>query len=92
MTQVCKDCTVSRWGGEEFLIYGEEDSVSTDIIEQLRKTVEDFTLTLNDQSIKFTITAGVSAREDRQTMDKWIISADNKLYSGKASGRNKVVY
>lgn len=92
MTQVCKDCIVSRWGGEEFLIYGEGDSVSTDIIQQLRKTVEDFSLPINDQLVKFTITAGVSAREDGQTMDKWIISADNKLYSGKASGRNKVVY
>lgn len=92
MNQVCKNCSVSRWGGEEFLIYGEEESVSPAIIEELRKTVEDFSLLLNDQQIKFTITAGVSSHKKDQSMDKWIISADNKLYSGKAEGRNVVVY
>lgn len=92
MTQVCKNCTISRWGGEEFIIYGDLEQTPVEIIEKLRSAVEEYVVNLDGQEIKFTITCGVTIHEDGQPMDKWIISADNKLYSGKESGRNRVVY
>jgi len=92
MNQVCKGCTVSRWGGEEFLIYGEKAVVDSVIIGKLRAAVEEFSLSYNGEEIKFTITAGVAAHMGGQPMDKWIITADNRLYYGKENGRNRVIY
>lgn len=92
MQDVCKDALVSRWGGEEFLICGKTYTVSPEIIEVLRKTVEETEVISNEQSIHFTITSGVSIFQKGQTMDLWIIDADNKLYKGKENGRNRVIY
>ncbi len=92
MTDVCKDGTVSRWGGEEFIICGKSNIIAPEIIDTLRKKVEETEVISNDSTIHFTITSGVSIYRKGQTMDLWIIDADNKLYKGKADGRNKVVY
>lgn len=92
MQEVCPECTVSRWGGEEFLIYGECGTVSTDIIEKLRTEVENAETVADGKIIKFTITSGVSVHEKGQKMDRWIIAADDKLYKGKENGRNRVVF
>lgn len=92
MEDVCKGCIVSRWGGEEFLIYGENSVSDSSIIEELRKNVELAETAAEGQIIKFTITSGVSVHEKGQKMDRWIISADNKLYNGKENGRNRVIF
>lgn len=92
MNDVCPGCMVSRWGGEEFIIWGKTDEVDPQIIDQLREKVADSTFIFGKQEIKFTITSGVSVHQPGQQMDKWIISADEKLYRGKNNGRNQVVY
>ena len=35
---------------------------------------------------------GIANRNEAETIDKWIQVADNRLYEGKESGKNKVVY
>ena len=84
----CKDCIVSRWGGEEFLILTNGNSA---LIEQLRKTVEAMTIDFEGQPIKVTLTAGFEPKSKHISLDKWIVSADEKLYLGKNSGKNRVV-
>jgi diguanylate cyclase (GGDEF)-like protein len=81
----------SRWGGEEFLILRKEKNYSDEIFETLRKAVEATEFSFDDQPINVTVTIGVSA-EDGSYIDKWIQNADDKLYAGKKSGKNKVVY
>lgn len=92
MVSASEEITVSRWGGEEFLIFGNTDTISPEIIETIRKSVESCEVDIENGKIKFTITSGVSVHEPGQQMDKWIISADNKLYAGKESGKNRVVF
>lgn len=92
MQEVCTDCAISRWGGEEFLICCRENVVPSDIIETLRQAVEDMTVQTPEIDLKFTITAGVSYIEMDQTIDAIISDADNKLYLGKNNGKNRVVY
>lgn len=92
MVQVCSDCEVSRWGGEEFLIFGKSSAVSEKVIEKLRAAVEAAETVADGKIIKFTITSGVAVHEKGQQMDRWIITADNKLYGGKENGRNRVVF
>lgn len=86
--ETCTNCVVSRWGGEEFLILTNGDSA---LIEKLRKTVEDLSIEFEDKDIKVTLTAGFEPKNKELTLDKWIVSADEKLYQGKNSGKNRVV-
>lgn len=92
MKEVCADCEVSRWGGEEFLIFGKSSVVSERVIEKLRAEVEAAETMVGINTVKFTITSGVAVHKAGQKMDRWIITADDKLYSGKENGRNKVVF
>ena len=94
MREACSETIVSRWGGEEFLILVtgiEEDRVLAGI-EKLRKNIEAEDFVFDGQQIKVTITSGVAVRAAGQTIDGWINEADNKLYTGKNSGKNKVVF
>ena len=86
--ETCTDCIASRWGGEEFLILTGENS---ELIEQLRKAVENLTVEFEEKVIKVTLTAGFEPKNKELTLDKWIVSADEKLYRGKNSGKNRVV-
>ena len=88
MEDVCKDSIVSRWGGEEFLILTTE---GTELIEKLRRAVEDMIIELEDQIIKVTLTAGVEIKNKDIKFNKWIVAADEKLYIGKNNGKNRVV-
>ena len=88
MNDVCRDCKVSRWGGEEFLILTDEGSAP---IEKLRKAVEDIRLEYEGQIINVTITAGVEEKDKSKALNKWIVAADEKLYQGKQNGKNTVV-
>ena len=91
MREVCTDCVIARWGGEEFLITS-GGAPEPAILETLRQTVESTQFTYSEQDVDVTITIGTSFFQPDQSLDSWIQSADNKLYSGKNSGKNRVVY
>lgn len=88
MDEVCKDCQVSRWGGEEFLILTKDGE---SVIEKLRQKVESLEIEFEGQPLKVTITAGIEPKDKNIKLNKWIVAADEKLYSGKNSGKNRVV-
>ena len=88
IVKTCKDCVVSRWGGEEFLVLMNDDAA---LLETLRKAIEDMTVRFEDIEIRLTITSGFELKNKDVALDDWIIRADEKLYQGKNSGKNKVV-
>jgi diguanylate cyclase (GGDEF)-like protein len=94
MRETCKTAVISRWGGEEFLILitGKEEEVVLTGVENFRKKIEAEDFVFDGQHIKVTITSGVAVRAAGHTIDGWINEADNKLYAGKNSGKNKVVF
>ena len=83
---------VSRYGGEEFIVITKIDDNACQKIEDIRRKIEEHIFKFNDKNIHATITIGVSKYEDGMSIDDWIMSADKKLYQGKASGKNKVVF
>ena len=87
-----KDDFVSRFGGEEFILITKIDENAEAKIESLRRKIEDHIFKLNDIDIHATVTIGVSRYEDGMSIDDWIMKADKKLYDGKTSGKNKVVF
>ena len=87
--------TVSRWGGEEFLIIsarsGPEDSFQ--LAERLRLTVENHPVAFPDGTVvSLTISIGVATwGQEHLNEDSLIKEADTCLYKAKQSGRNRVI-
>jgi diguanylate cyclase (GGDEF)-like protein len=82
-----------RVGGEEFLIIIPETKLqgAMDLAERFRKKVESSEIIFQDQSIRATISAGVSQFELGNK--DWVLlvkEADDALYRAKRKGKNKV--
>ena len=92
MQDVCQGCTISRWGGEEFLIICNAETAQPEILEELRQRVERSPLSYEGKDIVVTITVGVSYHQPGQSLNSWIQSVDAKLYKGKESSKNCVIY
>ena len=90
--EICGDCIVSRWGGEEFIVIGSKDKLDADMLEKLRKGIAETVITYDERSLSVTVTIGVAEHKISQDIDKWIEDADANLYKGKNSGKNKVVF
>ncbi|MBE6015190.1 MAG: GGDEF domain-containing protein [Lachnospiraceae bacterium] len=84
---------VSRWGGEEVLIYlpGCDAGDVVIIAERIRSTVESEMFIYNGRSFKITVTIGTEVSEKHDSIEGIIKVADERLYRGKNSGRNRVV-
>jgi diguanylate cyclase (GGDEF)-like protein len=82
---------VSRWGGEEFLIFCEKCSVAEakEEAECLRKAIE-----MHDFGLEWTITSSFGVAEypkDKLMQSPYIQKVDRALQQAKAEGKNRVV-
>lgn len=86
---------VSRWGGEEFLVFYERYQKTREEViqefEDLRKQIQDTVVKCNGNDIRITVTIGLAFYEKGETIHSLIKEADNNLYIGKENGRNRVV-
>ena len=85
---------VCRYGGEEFVVVMEDDKfeVIFNKLESLRTRIEKESFEFNNYKINLTITIGASKYEDDISLEKWVDLADEKMYFGKNSGKNKTVF
>ena len=82
----------SRWGGEEFLlIFKLPLDKALPKIETLQKEVREFSFSYEENEFKVTMTFGVQERTESLMYEQLIREADNKLYIGKKSGRDRIV-
>lgn len=85
--------TISRWGGEEFLLLlpNAESEGACNTAEKFRKRIEAKQFTHNEQVIRVTLTLGVSMCHKGCSPEEAISLADKALYQGKSYGRNRVI-
>lgn len=85
--------TLSRWGGEEFLLLlpGTRRDEALALAERIRKSVQDRVYDHGELHLRLTVTLGVSSVEKGDSVSEVIKRADEALYQGKRSGRNRVV-
>lgn len=89
-----KQDVVARWGGEEFVLLLPDTPVSgaQKLCEKLRSKIAEHQLpgTKNTHQVTATLAIFTSALGD-DDLDTMLHYADQALYAGKGSGRNKVV-
>jgi len=85
---------VARWGGEEFIVFLPETNLvnAINIAERIRQRIASIVMTANAVETPFTVSIGVAHSSDINdvALDELISIADNRLYSAKEQGRNRV--
>ena len=86
-------CRVCRWGGEEFCFFlpGRNIDEAGKTMNDLCHAVRRMPLRFGDIDFSITITVGVEEYDFASPMARILEGADQKLYMGKNSGRDKVV-
>lgn len=86
---------VGRYGGEEFavVLLDVDQSMALHISEKIRQAIEELSVHFEDNLIKITTTLGYCTLQgcDINSKEQLLKSADEAMYVGKNSGRNKVV-
>ncbi len=84
---------VARWGGEEFLLIFEnrtkEDAVI--ILNEMLNHVRENVIIYKDNKVNVTMTFGIVDGDNSKSSKEIVKAADDKLYKGKESGRNRIV-
>lgn len=86
--------TVGRWGGEEFLLIFENANgdQAYEKLQELVRKIRALEIDYMDQTIKITMTFGVSEYNNQKPISETIKEADEKLYMGKEAGRNIIIF
>ncbi len=89
---VRKQDTVTRWGGEEFLLLLPQTDLEGGIIlaEKIRKKVHLTEFNFDGVKIHISLTMGLSIYKESKTIEETINLADQALYMGKKLGKNCV--
>ncbi len=87
------DCA-GRYGGEEFSVVLAHTCAkdALNFADRLRKKIEQSELVFEEESIKVTVSMGISDINDQlENSGQWLAYADRALYQAKESGRNNCV-
>jgi len=84
--------TVGRWGGEEFLFVLPSTPLdgAVKLAEKVRQGLATAPLDVNGTPVRVTATFGV-VESDGSSVEELVRRADEALYEGKSSGRDRVV-
>lgn len=87
------DGIFGRIGGEEFCITFHDISIdeANDISEKIRDKCENTIIELQQHKIKFTVSMGLTCRDNLTNIDKILHKSDELLYEAKNTGRNRLI-
>lgn len=85
---------VGRWGGEEFVFvfFDMNGKDAAFYLNKLLESLQEHEFVYQNKEIKITITFGLAEYDSSKGIDATITEADKKLYQGKKTGRNQVVF
>ncbi len=85
-----KNDTISRWGGEEFLIICQQSDIKAaqQVAEKLRLIIAGHEF---NKGLSITASFGVAAFQQKDNPDNLLNRADHALYQAKDKGKNRVV-
>ncbi len=85
----------ARYGGDEFLIClnGTSYDEAYNIAERIRSNIEGISLSVQNESIKFTVSLGIHTMQGclMHTAEEIINIADEKMYEAKEYGKNRTI-
>ena len=84
---------LARYGGEEFvmLLPGTKQEETLRLVNKLRQQIETCGFHYHGDSVKITISCGVSSFNENDTLSQVFERADKALYKAKENGRNQCV-
>lgn len=84
----------ARWGGEEFifLFEGANGDEAKILLAHLQNAVRKATITYGEVQLRVTMTFGLVEYDTKLRLDENISIADERLYIGKESGRDRIIY
>ena len=82
-----------RYGGEEFAVLapGTSSGDLVSLAERIRQTVEQLEIQNSSAIVHVTVSVGVAALDEHDSLETLLERADNALYQAKHEGRNRVV-
>lgn len=81
-----------RWGGEEFVLASNKSiNAVIDLIQDIRVAINNIEFHTDLGDFKVSLTFGVTSSAGKSDIFDVVKDADNKLYEGKNSGRNKII-
>ncbi len=88
------DTFISRWGGEEFLLIfprlnGDETIIA---LETLRQKIKEIVFDGGSETFSVSLTYGLVEYDYHSDITTLLKEADEKLYLGKESGRDRIVF
>ena len=85
---------VCRWGGEEFCFFmpGINLDEAGKVMHDLHIAVRKMPLSFDGTDFSITVTIGIEEYDFQSSLDTILEKADRKLYLGKVSGRDQVVF
>lgn len=85
---------VGRWGGEEFLfVFADTNGEKANVyLEDLLGKIRNKDFEYDGCHVPLTMTFGLEEYSANQGIDNVIVEADKKLYKGKETGRNKIIF
>jgi diguanylate cyclase (GGDEF)-like protein len=83
---------ISRFGGEEFciMLFELSEKETLELYENIRLAFENNVIKIGKHTISYTVSIGLHFVKDNSLIEAVNLS-DERLYSAKESGRNKVV-
>jgi diguanylate cyclase (GGDEF)-like protein/PAS domain S-box-containing protein len=90
---VRRNDAASRWGGEEFLVVcpGTDRALLAEVAERVRALIERSWISLEDgRRVSVTVSIGGALARPGDNLETLVARADERLYAGKAGGRNRV--
>ena len=83
----------SRFGGEEFVILLVNTNIEKSLIvaERIRKSLEGYNFSDIAPGLNVSVSIGLANFRQYNSLQETLMSADNRMYTAKQQGRNKVV-